>query len=169
MRAERRVRYWRSRPNCTDGRSATRVAGLMIFTTLSPILPSCWWRGIGCAVTRGRARPGWTARPPLYRVRAGGRGIPRPAALSVEAAQFSPGSGQGEDDSEGERQDASPGNPDGRDFADRVSELRCVASGRYSPDWRRGLFGVIKDWRATSAVKGPDATQRSSETRSKSR
>ena len=26
--------------------------------------PSCWWPGIGCGAIRGRARPGWTARPP---------------------------------------------------------------------------------------------------------
>src|SRR5947207_14691497 len=36
----------------------------MIYSILSPIPPSCWWRGIGCGATKVPARPGWTGRPP---------------------------------------------------------------------------------------------------------
>src|SRR5256885_2145565 len=40
--------YWRSRRSCTVGPGMILIAGSMICSTLSPIPPSCWWRGIGC-------------------------------------------------------------------------------------------------------------------------
>ena len=36
------------------------IAGSMICSTSSPTRRFCWWRGIGCGVTRAPARPGWT-------------------------------------------------------------------------------------------------------------
>ena len=56
--------YWRSKPSCTVGPAMILIAGSMICTTSSPIPRSCWWRGVGCGITRVHARPGWTARPP---------------------------------------------------------------------------------------------------------
>jgi RNA-directed DNA polymerase len=38
------------------------IAGSMICSISSPIPPSCWWRGIGCGETKGRARLGWTGQ-----------------------------------------------------------------------------------------------------------
>jgi hypothetical protein len=73
--------YERSKLNCTDGLLMSLIAGLMICITLSMILRSCWWRGIGCGVTRVRARLGWTGSRRLP-VRAGplgrrGRSTPK--------------------------------------------------------------------------------------------
>ena len=42
------------------------IAGSMICTISSPILRSCWWRGIGCGTTGARAQPEWTGETAHY-------------------------------------------------------------------------------------------------------